>query len=72
MPPNGYRKNNIDYRIDYQSRLGQICEYFLLGINEEMANWLAEPALTRFVNTSYKESIRKWPTGWQSRPWPDL
>ena len=28
---------------------GQICDYFLLEINKEMADWLAEPALARFV-----------------------
>ena len=31
----------------------RFCEYFLLGINEEIAHWLAELALARFANTFY-------------------
>ena len=31
----------------------RFCEYFLVGINKEMANWLAELALARFAITFY-------------------
>ena len=42
---------------------GQIYDHFLIEVQSEMTDWLAEAALGRFAFTVQSKSIGRWPDG---------